>query len=152
MFKDDFRDSEKENLFEKENITGRNEEGAKANTPVKVLTATSIIGDKVENIKGEKLGEIKNIMMNVHTGCTEYIVLEYGGLMGMGSKLFAIPYKALSLNPDKKVFILNRDKEFLNSAPGFDKDHWPETNSRHWEEVNIYWRDRETGAPPIPYV
>lgn len=139
-----------ENSFERENITNKN--GTTANFPLRVLTATSIIGDKVENLQGEHLGEIKNIMLNLHTGCIEYTVLEFGGIMGVGEKLFAIPFKSLTVNPEKKIFILNEQKAFLEYAPGFDKEHWPETNSRHWEDVSSYWKDREIVVYPIPFV
>lgn len=147
MFKEDFREPGDEKL-KRENETGKNEESPLVNTPVKVLSATSIIGDDVENLQGENLGEINDIVFNIQTGCTEYVVLEFGGFLGMGEKLFAIPFKALSLNADRQVFILDRDKDYLKKAPGFDKDHWPETNSRHWEDINTYWAGY--GGPIYP--
>lgn len=147
MFRDDeFRDLSK-NEFDRQNITGENRESEKANTPVRVLTATSIIGDKVENTQGEKLGKINNIMLDLQNGCIEYVVLEFGGFLGVGEKLFALPFKSLHLNAERKTFILNLDKEFLEKAPGFDKDHWPETNSRHWNDVNDYWNDYNRTYP-----
>jgi sporulation protein YlmC with PRC-barrel domain len=152
MFKDDLRESEnKDDLLNRENLTGINEESPMANTPVKVLTARSIIGDEVQNSSGEKLGEVNDIMLNLQTGCIEYVVLKFGGFIGIGSKLFAIPFKSLELSPDRKIFILDKDKDFLKNAPGFDKNHWPETNSRHWDEVGNYWYGK-TGIPPIPPV
>jgi sporulation protein YlmC with PRC-barrel domain len=153
MFKDDFKDLESNKSFEGENLTGKTFDDERANTPVKVLTAKSIIGDKVENRHGEKLGDIKDIMLNVHTGCSEYVVLEYGGFLGMGEKLFAIPFKALVLDADKKVFILDREKEYIKKSPGFDRDHWPETNSRHLDDVNSYW-DNYPGPnnPGVPFL
>ncbi len=104
------------------------------------LTATSIIGDHVENNAGENLGEIKEIMLNVTTGTIRYLVVEFGGFLGMGEKYFAIPYKILKLNPKKRVFILNQKRETLEKAPGFDRDHWPDTNM-HSKMVDFYWGD-----------
>ncbi len=126
--------------LEKENMTGENQLGSDANSPVRVLTATSIIGDKVENTKGEKIGNIKDIMLNVHDGSVEYLVIEFGGFLGIGEKLFAVPFSALRLNSKKRDFILDVEKKFLETAPGFNKDHWPETNS-HYSDVNVYWGD-----------
>lgn len=125
--------------LEKENMTGQNQLGPNANKPVRVLTATSIIGDKVENTQGEKLGSIKDIMLNIHDGCIEYLIMEFGGFLGIGEKLFAVPFSALRLNTAKKDFVLDVDKKFLETAPGFDKDHWPETNSHYYEEVHVQW-------------
>ncbi len=124
--------------LDKENATGENQLGPAANNPVRILTATSIIDDKVVNTQKEHLGSIKDIMINVHDGTIEYLILEFGGFIGIGEKLFAVPFSALRLNPEERNFILDVDREFLESAPGFNKDHWPETNS-HYYNVNTYW-------------
>jgi sporulation protein YlmC with PRC-barrel domain len=129
-----------ENSYEADNRTGTNQEGDMANTPVERLTASSIIGDPVENASGEKLGSIENLMINLDSGMIEYAVLEFGGLFGIGGKLFAIPFSEMRLDPEKKVFIIDRDKNFLENLPGFDKDHWPQTNDHYYHDVNMYWR------------
>lgn len=127
-----------ESNLEIENATGHNQLGANANRPVHVLTATSIIGDKVENRAGENIGKIKDIMINLQDGGIQYLVIEFGGFMGFGEKLFAIPFRALKLNAKEQDFILDVEKTFLETAPGFDPKHWPETNS-HYFDVNSYW-------------
>jgi sporulation protein YlmC with PRC-barrel domain len=129
-----------EKNYEGDNRTGVNQEGPHANRPVQRLTSTSIVGDKVENPEGENLGKIDNLMINLNTGMVEYVVLESGSFLGIGGKLFAIPFSELYLNPDRKVFILDKDKDYLQNMPGFDKSHWPATNDHtYFEEVNMYW-------------
>jgi sporulation protein YlmC with PRC-barrel domain len=98
----------------------------------KVFSASTLIGDPVVNPKGEDLGKIEEIMIHVESGRVAYAVLSFGGFLGLGDKLFAIPWEALKLNEDKKQFILNVDKERLKSAPGFDKDHWPDMADPSW--------------------
>lgn len=134
-----------QSTFEKDNSTGRNHEGARANTPVRVLTATSIIGDDVENLNGDTLGEIKDIMINLYDGSIEYVILQSGGFLGIGDKLFAVPYASLQVSPDKKVFILDKDDEYVKNAPGFDHNHWPETND-HYDDIDNYWWSGKTRA------
>jgi sporulation protein YlmC with PRC-barrel domain len=129
-----------EKSYEVDNITGTNNEGPDANRPLERLTATSIIGNKVENPYGEDLGKVDNLMINIHTGAIEYVVLEYGSFLGLGGKLFAIPFEELRVAPGRHVFILNRDKEHLKNSPGFDKDHWPDTNNHsYYGDVDSYW-------------
>jgi sporulation protein YlmC with PRC-barrel domain len=137
--------------FERENLTGRNQEGPNANTPVERLTATSIIGDNIRNQQGEDLGEIKNLMINVHSGVIEYVVVQFGGVLGIGDKLFAVPYNQMRIDPENKRYILNRDQAFLKKAPGFDKDHWPGTNDHYYGDVVSYW-DTAAGERPTPGV
>jgi sporulation protein YlmC with PRC-barrel domain len=124
--------------LETENITGQNQAGANANRPVQILTATSIIGDKVINRAGEAMGEISDIMINILDGNIEYLIIEFGGFLGVGEKLFAVPFSAVKLNAKDQNFTLDVEKSFLESAPGFDKEHWPDTNS-HYFDVNTHW-------------
>ena len=92
----------------------------------RVLSATSIIGDKVINSAGEQLGTMKELMIDLDAGLIAYAVLSFGGFLGLGDKLFAIPWEALTLNDEDHTFILDVDKEVLKDAPGFDKEHWPD--------------------------
>jgi sporulation protein YlmC with PRC-barrel domain len=125
--------------LEQENLTGENSTGKRPNTPVRFLTATTIIGDKVYNNLNENMGEVKDIMLNVENGNIEYVVIEFGGFLGIGEKFFAIPFKALTLDTERHAFILGQKKEVLENAPGFDKDHWPETNSHTMATTHAYW-------------
>ncbi len=91
------------------------------------ISATTAIGDDVKNSMGEDLGEIKEIMLDTDSGRIAYAVLSFGGLFGLGDKLFAIPWEALTLDAENHTFILDVKKEKLEQAPGFDKDNWPST-------------------------
>jgi|SRR5688572_2372428 len=92
----------------------------------RVLSATTITGDKVINTAGDQLGTIKELMIDLDGGLIAYAVLSFGGILGMGDKLFAIPWEAFTIDTDNHTFILNVDKEVLENAPGFDKDNWPD--------------------------
>ncbi|MDB5274577.1 MAG: PRC-barrel domain containing protein [Chitinophagaceae bacterium] len=127
--------------LEKENQLGRNVDGPHANFPLRLLTATSVIGDKVENTKGERIGKIKDIMLNIKEGTIEYVVIEFGGFLGMGEKLFAVPFSALKLHQKNEDFVLDVDKEFMEKTPGFDKEHWPETNGHYFDSLSQHWGD-----------
>ena len=59
-------------------------------------------------------------------------MLAFGGFLGMGEKLFAVPWQALQLDTVNKRFVLNVDKDRLQSAPGFDPDAWPDMNDVGW--------------------
>ena len=108
-----------------------------------VMAADTLEGDDVVNAQGEDLGNIKSIMIDVPSGRVAYAVLSSGGFLGIGDKLFAIPWNALTLDADNKCFVLNVDKERLKNAPGFDKDHWPSMADQRWAtEVHSYYQTR----------
>lgn len=115
----------------------------------KILSASALVGDKVVNPAGEDLGKIEDIMIDLQTGQVGYCVLSFGGFLGMGGKLFAIPWSALTVDTLNKHFVLNIDKERLENAPGFDKDEWPEFADEKWATgihsyygSKPYWQNR----------
>lgn len=97
-----------------------------------VLSASSIAGTKVLNPTGDQLGSIEDLMLDTDTGEVAYAVLSFGGFLGMGGKLFAIPWQALTIDPADHSFVLDVDREKLENAPGFDKDDWPTTANSTW--------------------
>jgi sporulation protein YlmC with PRC-barrel domain len=100
-----------------------------------VLSATTLIGNEVENGEGELLGKIEEIMIDRHTGDVAYAVLSFGGFMGLGEKLFAVPWQALTLDTDEQVFIFDVTKNRLEDAPGFDKKNWPRSGDREFVDL-----------------
>lgn len=106
-------------------------------------------GQEVLNRGGEHLGEIQELMIDIKAGRILYAVLSFGGgFVGVGNKLFAIPWEILQLIPpdsrheghlDRK-FMLDVPKELLANAPGFDKDHWPQLDDLAWlQQVYVYY-------------
>ena len=96
------------------------------------LSASTITGDPVVNPQGEDLGKIEDLVLDVDSGRVAYAVLSFGGFLGMGDKLFAMPWQSLQLDGDNHRFILDVAKDRLENAPGFDKDHWPNMADRTW--------------------
>jgi len=122
-----------------------------------VMDAKTLEGDAVVNAEGENLGEIKAIMLDVQNGRIAYAVLSFGGFLGMGTKMFALPWSALTLDADAKRFVLEVPKERLATAPGFDKDHWPSMADPSWAaevhahyDVRPYWERDQSGDPASP--
>lgn len=96
-----------------------------------LLSATTLEGTDVVNAQGENIGEIKDLMIDWQDGSVAYAVLSFGGFLGFGEKLFAIPLEAFDFDTsDTEKIILDIDKERLENAPGFDKDDWPANPDR----------------------
>lgn len=107
---------------------------------IQLLSATTLIDDPVRNANGEDLGHIEDLMVDIKTGCIAYAVLSFGGMMGLGDKLFAIPWEALSVDTRAKHVVLNVRRETLENAPGFEKDDWPDMTDLQWgEEIHNYY-------------
>jgi sporulation protein YlmC with PRC-barrel domain len=109
-------------------------------THTQFLSSTTLLGDHIRNTRGEELGKLEEIMLDLDTGQIAYAVLSFGGFLGLGDKLFAIPWQALTVDTENKEIVLAVSKEKLENAPGFDKDDWPESLDRNWvaEVYNYY--------------
>ena len=106
----------------------------------RIMTADTLTGERVVDEQGERLGHISHIMLDIVNGTIAYAVLSFGGHLGLGDKLFAVPWKALALDVDNKWFVLNVAPERLRKAPGFDKDHWPSMADMRWmSKVDAYY-------------
>lgn len=116
----------------------------------RLLSTSSIAGTDVTNRKGENLGDIKDIMLDLESGEVAYAVISFGGFLGIGDKLFAVPWEALTIDKRNEQIIMDVTKEKLENAPGFDKDNWPSSPDRQFvQDVHShygykpYWdRDR----------
>jgi hypothetical protein len=110
------------------------------------MGADTLIGNEVYNMANESLGTIKELMIDMSSGMINYAVLSYGGFLGMGDRLFAVPWRALTLDTANKRFMLSATREQLKNAPGFDKDHWPSMADTVWaSSVHNFYSVKTTG-------
>ncbi|WP_153131612.1 PRC-barrel domain-containing protein [Dechloromonas hortensis] len=106
----------------------------------RLLSASTLSSDDVYNPKGEKLGSIKELMLDIESGRVCYAVLSFGGFLSLGEKLFAVPWSALKVDTENKRLIMDTDEERLKNAPGFDSDNWPNMADSTWEKsVHAYY-------------
>lgn len=113
----------------------------------RLLSTDTLASNNVVNPAGDDLGKIETFMIDPEDARVNYAVLSFGGFLGMGNKLFAVPMQALTLVPGENKFLLNEKRERLENAPGFDKDHWPDMHDRTWGDKIYdyygyvpYWR------------
>ena len=99
-----------------------------------VKAKEDVIGVDVQNREKDDLGKICELVLDKLTGQVLYAVLESGTFLGMGGKLFAIPWQALKYDTECECFILNLNKEMIKQAPGFDKNNWPDMADNTWIE------------------
>lgn len=114
-----------------------------------LMGADTLLGNDVYNDADENLGNIKEFMIDMPSGRIVYAVLSFGGFLGMGDRLFAVPWQALRLDTANRRFTLNVAKDKLKNAPGFDKEHWPSMADTAWaSDVHAFYGiPGQTDAP-----
>lgn len=98
----------------------------------KLEKANELIGAKVVNKNKEKLGAIEEIVLTPNREAVSYAVLSSGGILGFGSKYFAVPWPQFQVGTEKTTLVLNVSKADLDKAQGFDKKRWPTTANENW--------------------
>lgn len=127
------------NLNNREILQSENQVNARGTDPL-MLSSSSLVGNQVCNKARENVGDIKDLMLDTRNGRVEYAVLSFSTFLGMGEKLFAIPFRALTLDTENRRFILDVDKERLKEAPGFDRDDWPDMANQVWaKSIHSYY-------------
>lgn len=97
-----------------------------------VVNVNDIVSLKVLNNQDQDLGKIHSVMLHKADGKVAYLVLTYGGFLGMGNKLFAIPWSVFKYDASNDCLRLSLSEEKLKNSPGFDKDNWPDMSDQSW--------------------
>jgi len=118
------------------------------------IRVSQLMGMNIQNDKGENVGEINDIVLNAHSGQIQYAAVTYGGFLGVGNKMFAVPFDAFKVqqNPDDReghILVLNVTQEQLDGAKGFDEDSWPNFADESFVQDlnNRYGVKRRAGRP-----
>ena len=160
---------ERENVVVNEGVVDPYAEEVEIDEDIFAFRSTQLVGSIVQNPEGENLGFIEDLVIDIEEGCIAFAVLSFGGFLGLGTDLFAIPWQALIPRPIEGVFILDVSLETLQEAEGFPPDDWPAIGDRewaagiyeyyqfppHWTPRTGYWRGTRWQAggwgPDSPY-
>lgn len=91
---------------------------------------SKIIGTDVRTKFGEKIGDIRDIVVD-DRGAIRLAIVSTGGFLGVGDRLHAVPWDLLTPGP-KDDRILDIDKARLQAAPGFTSRTWPNLGDDRW--------------------
>lgn len=119
-----------------------------------VFRSSEIVGLPVRNRENKNLGKVEDLVIDLNTGEIRYAALSFGGIAGIGSKLFAIPWSQMTFvfGEKDRHFVYDTTPEQLKEAPGFDASHWPNVADRAWSaSIDKHYRvDRTTATDTKP--
>jgi sporulation protein YlmC with PRC-barrel domain len=102
--------------------------------------ASDFLGMEVKNNNNEKLGEVKDLVLDPASGRVQYVVLAVGGFLGIGEKLLAVPYTSLRPSTESHKLIMNASRERIAQAPGFAATNWPDVRDPNWDGAT-FWNE-----------
>jgi len=78
---------------------------------------SKLVGATVKNSANETIGTVDDLLVS-RSDKVLYAVLSVGGFLGIGSKLVAVPYTSLQIDP-KNLVLPNANKDQLKALPEF---------------------------------
>ena len=111
-----------------------------------LFRSSSVVGSSVKDLAGKDAGKIEDLLLN-HGGGVAYAIVSFGGFLGVGDKLFAVPWSAVIVDRENRTVHVDVKKETLERSPSFSSDKWPDPNDRQWgREVRKAWSDASITA------
>ena len=115
---------------------------------MRLTTAAGLYGTRIVNRGGDTLGTVCEILFDDRRARVAYVVTALGGFMGMGERLLAIPWQALSHDAKQHCMRLEMDRKTMLGAPTFHQERWPHRASAawHWQvhryfDCTPYWEE-----------
>ena len=93
-----------------------------------------IVGTEVRTRTGEKIGDIRDLVLD-NAGRVRLAIVSTGDFLALGDTLHAVPWDAMTLGP-KDDRILDIDKARLEQAPHFTSRTWPDLGDEAWLAEN----------------
>lgn len=114
-------------------------------------TDRCIASDKVEGTAvygpgGNKLGSVRNFMVDKRTGKAQYAVMEFGGILGLGRDYYPLPWDALDYDEERGGYVVDITKDTLENAPRYRDDSHPRWDDAYGQHVYAYY------GLPYPYI
>ena len=100
----------------------------------RIVAASTLKGIRVQNFAGEELAKVDDLVVDLDSGQVTYLVLSLGGFLGIGDRLFAVPWDLFSTRAGEHELFLDIEKQMLLDAPAFERIHWPDMSDETWAD------------------
>ena len=91
---------------------------------------SDLLGMAVKDTKGQQLGTVEDVVVGTKSGQIRYAALSFGGFLGIGDQLVAVPWESLRFQHeeqgDENYFLLDADRKALGDFPRIESDKWPD--------------------------
>lgn len=106
----------------------------------RLIASDKVEGTAVYNRQGEKLGSVKNFMVDKRSGKAEYAVMSFGGFLGMGDSYHPLPWKVLTYDTTLGGYVVDLDKSTLQGGPSYTSGDEPTYDRGYGERVYGHYR------------
>lgn len=105
----------------------------------RLISSDRVEGTAVFNPVGEKLGTVDHVMIDKYSGKADYAVLRFGGIFGLGSDHYPIPWDMLTYDKTRGGYVVDLSKEQVTGAPRYGVDDTPEYTDEYGRTIYGYY-------------
>lgn len=115
------------------------------------LNAGQLMGLKVEDTDGQKVGTVRNLVLDMRTGRVKFAVIASGGFAGIHSTLKLAPAQLMSAATTKRETLsINATLEQWKGAPTFNRSQLPSlVDPEATERITLYFTKAGTSISSI---
>ncbi|ESR25061.1 PRC-barrel domain-containing protein [Lutibaculum baratangense] len=106
------------------------------------LRMDELIGTDVRGAAGDSIGEVDDVVLDT-SGGQSFLVVSYGGFLGIGENASAIPLDQARISTDRDVVFVDLTEEQLENAPTFDRGDYAWTRDENWLSENQAFYERD---------
>ena len=104
------------------------------------IRASQFIGQSIQNPAGESVGKVNDVVLDARRGKISYVAVTYGGFLGIGNDMHAVPFEAFKFmqdpnDADDTVLVLNVTKAQMEGATGFNESSWPNFGDKSFTDA-----------------
>lgn len=105
----------------------------------RLIASSRVEGTSVYNPDGEHVGSIHHFMVDKLSGKVSYVVMSFGGFLGIGERYYPLPWDKLKYDPSFGGYVVNVSREQLEDAPSYVRDEDPWTDPEYGRRIYGYY-------------
>jgi sporulation protein YlmC with PRC-barrel domain len=109
------------------------------NTHGRLIAASKVNGTTVYDASGTKLGSIYDVMLDKVTGRSDFAIISFGGIFGMGARYHPVPWNQLKYDTRLEGYVVSVDSTRLRGAPGYQEDELPAWDDIRSNDIDTYY-------------
>ncbi len=118
-----------------------------------LVSANYFVNRDVENLAGDVIADVDDLLVDLETGQILYVIVNYGGFLDLTDEDRPLPLSAFGWNQELEL-VLKLSEDQLDDVPAVE-DEWPAPGDIAWDDaVNPFWQESgltlEFSAEAVP--
>ena len=115
-------------------------EGVSVDETQRLIASSKVEGTAVFDRAGEQLGTVYNFMVDKVSGQVAYVVMSFGGFLGLGEQYHPLPWRALTYDTRLGGYVIDIDRTRLADAPQHGAGEDPFADTEYGAKVDAYYK------------